>query len=287
MREVGLDPGAGSPEPASFAACLATILEFDLSLIPEVPAGEEAPDSVRRWLTGLGLGLVPIAAAENFAWAGPWIARVRGEGLEWLHSVVMFGVPSGVAWDPAGVTEGRRWEIADGFVVSALDIALARPESPPRPGPPGRVEAITLAPRAGRPVESVDRAQALAGRGLKGDRHVVGKGTFPSGVSGSALTLIEREVCDSFDPPLSADEHRRNLTTSGVDLNALVGHEFMIGSVRCRGARLCEPCRTVDNYSERDLLRPLVHRGGLRADILEDGEIAVGDQVHAVLVAVG
>ena len=149
----------------------------------------------------------------------------------------------------------------------------------------GRVEAISIAPRAGRPIEALERAQALAGRGLKGDRHVVGKGTFPSFLPGSALTLIEQEVCDSFDPPLTADEHRRNLTTSGVDLNALVGHEFMIGSVRCRGARLCEPCRTVDNYSDRPILRPLVHRGGLRADILEDGEIAVGDEIYAVPAA--
>ena len=69
--------------------------------------------------------------------------------------------------------------------------------------------------------------------------------------------------------------------TRGIDLNALVGHEFTIGSVRCRGVRLCEPCTVVDGYATRPVLRALVHRGGLRADILEDGVIRVGDAVAA------
>jgi MOSC domain-containing protein YiiM len=98
---------------------------------------------------------------------------------------------------------------------------------------------------------------------------------------GSALTMIEAEVCESFDPPLEAGEHRRNVVTRGIDLNGLVGHEFMIGEVRCRGMRLCEPCTVVQRYAGRPVLRALVHRGGLRADILADGEIRVGDPVRA------
>ncbi|MFZ0970573.1 MAG: MOSC domain-containing protein, partial [Solirubrobacteraceae bacterium] len=113
-------------------------------------------------------------------------------------------------------------------------------------------------------------------------RHLAGTGTFPSGLPGSALTMIEAEVCDSFDPPLTPGEHRRNVVTRGIDLNALVGHEFTIGDVPCRGMRLCEPCTVVQRYAGRPVLRPLVHRGGLRADILRDGDIHVGDQVRAV-----
>jgi MOSC domain-containing protein YiiM len=97
---------------------------------------------------------------------------------------------------------------------------------------------------------------------------------------GSALTLIEAEVCESFDPPLSPNEHRRNVVTRGIDLNALVGREFTIGEIRCRGMRLCEPCTVVDGYARRPVLRALVHRGGLRADILQDGELQVGDSVR-------
>ncbi len=111
---------------------------------------------------------------------------------------------------------------------------------------------------------------------------MAGTGTFPSGLPGSALTLVEAEVCESFDPPLAPDEHRRNVITRGVELNRLVGHEFSVGEVRCRGMRLCEPCTVVQRYAGRPVLRELVHRGGLRADILQDGVISVGDAVRAI-----
>jgi MOSC domain-containing protein YiiM len=155
---------------------------------------------------------------------------------------------------------------------------------PPRPvAPPavGTVEAIAVAVAAAEPARLVQTVRALAGRGLEGDRHVAGTGTFPSGLPGSALTMIEAEVCESFDPPLEPGEHRRNVITRGIDLNALVGHEFLIGDVRCRGMRLCEPCTVVQRYAGRPVLRALVHRGGLRADILRDGHIHVGDPVRA------
>jgi MOSC domain-containing protein YiiM len=250
--------------------------------VPEPEAHEDGVDwGLRRWLGGLGLGLVPVADAASFSWAGPWIGWARLPGGE-RRAVVMFGVPAGVVWDPSGATETEGWQLEGGFVVAALDIALARPPRPEAPVSAGTVEAILIAPQAGAPAQAAEVAQALAGRGLEGDRHVTGKGTFPSGPPGSALTLIEAEVCESFTPPLAPDEHRRNLVTRGIDLNALVGHEFLVGQVQCRGTRLCEPCTVVDGYASRPILRPLVHRGGLRADILEDGEIRVGDAVSAV-----
>ena len=141
---------------------------------------------------------------------------------------------------------------------------------------------LAVARSAGEPAQIVAEVRALAGTGLEGDRHVDGAGTFPSGVPGSALTLIEAEVCESFDPPLEPGQHRRNIVTRGIDLNALVGREFTVGEVRCRGMRLCEPCTVVQRYAERPVLRALVHRGGLRADILSDGVVRVGDSVRAV-----
>jgi MOSC domain-containing protein YiiM len=181
-----------------------------------------------------------------------------------------------VVWDPAG---GPGGEPEDGFIVAATDIALARPERPAAPVGTGIVEALAVAGSAGEPVRLLEAARALAGRGLEGDRHVAGTGTFPSGMPGSALTLIEAEVCESFQPRLEPGEHRRNVVTRGIDLNGLVGREFTIGEVRCRGMRLCEPCTVVQRYAGRPVLRALVHRGGLRADILADGGIRVGDAV--------
>jgi MOSC domain-containing protein YiiM len=278
MREVA---SSGASEGATFAACLATILELPLDELPDMPPGEDVAGwRVSRWLGGLGLGLAKISDPPSFSWAGPWIGLVLPFGAVDHRAVVMYGVPSGVAWDPSGATDVDGWRLQGGYVVAALDIALARPESSPAPTATGSVEAIWIAPSAGAPAQALDAVRALVGRGLEGDRHVTGDGTFPSGLPGSALTLIEREVCDSFTPPLGPGEHRRNVVTGGIDLNGLVGREFAIGDVRCRGMRLCEPCTVIERYASRPVLRPLVHRGGLRADILDDGVIRVGDPVR-------
>ena len=287
MKEVPLCETDRALETASFRACLATILELAIDELPQ-PGRDEDPATgwtLSRWVGGLGLGLARVAEPKSFSWAGPWLGKVVASHPAEARWVVMYGVPSGVVWDPAGGGEVERARVREGLVVAATDIALALP---PRRAPSlrtGRLEAILIAPTAGEPAERVGVARAVAGRGLEGDRHTCGAGTFPSGVPGSALTLIEAEVCESFEPSLRPDEHRRNLVTRGIDLNNLVGHEFKIGSLRCRGMRLCEPCTVVQRYASRPVLRPLVHRGGLRADILEDGEIRVGDQVRATVPA--
>lgn len=281
MREVTLDavPCTGT---ATFAACVATILELPLAAVPVSKPGEDPTQDpiLSRWLGGQGLGLAAVAGASTFSWVGPWLARVQPASGHQPGFVVMYGVPSGVAWDPCRLTETEGWMITDGFLIAPGDVALSRPPAPPPPRRAGRVEMLLVAPAAGKPAQPVSSVTALAGRGLDGDRHVAGTGTFPSGLPGSALTLIEAEVCESFDPPLGPDDHRRNMVTRGIELDALVGYEFMVGKVRCRGIRLCEPCRVIAQYSGRPIIRPLVHRGGLRADILEDGVFFLGDPIQ-------
>jgi hypothetical protein len=268
---------------SSLIACVATVLELDPEEIPHPGPDEDAATgwTISRWLGGRGLGIVPVAGAQGFSWPGPWIGRATPARGEARH-VVMYGVPSGVVWDPAGDGAVTREDVDAGYVLAASDIALALPKPADLPTAVGTVESIWIAPSAGEPAIARGSVRALAGQGLAGDRHVSGRGTFPSGLPGSALTLIEAEVCESFTPALSASEHRRNLVTRGISLNGLVGHEFTIGAVRCRGMRLCEPCTVADGYAGRPVLRALVHRGGLRADILADGEIAVGDAVRPV-----
>lgn len=283
MKPVRHEALAAPAELASFVACLATVLELDPATVPAPGANEDGPTgwTLSRWLGGLGMGLVAVADPATFAWPGPWLARAAPAGRE-PRFVVMYGVPSGVVWDPAGTGEVDTASLQAGYLVAATDIALARPRLPTAPSTTGHVQGIWLAASAGEPARGVPAAHAVPGRGLQGDRHVSGRGTFPSGPPGSALTLIDAEVCASFDPPLGPDEHRRNLVVGGIELNRLVGHQFTIGAVRCRGARLCEPCTVVQRYAGRPILRDLVHRGGLRADILSDGEIAVGDPVAAL-----
>jgi MOSC domain-containing protein YiiM len=288
MKPTPLPGRADRLETDSFLACLASVLDLHPDALPAL-GGETDPASgfgVSRWLGSLGLGLVRVAGPATFSWAGPWIARLHApaaSGAGPTRFVVMFGVPSGVIWDPAEAADeplDNAW-LTHGFVVAAGDIALALPQRPEAPSGAGTVEGIWVAPAAGEPALPRTEVRALPGRGLEGDRHVSGRGTFPSGPSGSALTLIEAEVCESFDPPLSPDDHRRNVLTRGIALDRLLGHEFTIGAVRCRGMRLCEPCTVMQRYAGRPVLRALVHRGGLRADILDHGVIAVGDSVRA------
>lgn len=275
----------GDPERSSFLACLASVIECRPAELPPLADREDPATglTIPRWLGSLGLGLVPVADPGAFTWPGPWIARIQPPAEAPRRFVVMFGVPSGAVWDPVGDGEVDREWVTEGYLVAAGDIALARPRRPDPPRETGRVELIWVAPSAGEPAIAVEEVRALPGRGLEGDRHVSGRGTFPSGLSGSALTLIDAAVCEGFEPALSADEHRRNLVTRGIDLNRLVGHEFAVGEVRCRGMRLCEPCTVMERYAGRPVLRDLVHRGGLRADVLEAGTIHTGDEVRARL----
>jgi MOSC domain-containing protein YiiM len=74
--------------------------------------------------------------------------------------------------------------------------------------------------------------------------------------------------------------HQRNLVTRGIGLNALIGRDFMIGDVRRRGMRLCEPCKVANRYTARPILRALIHRAGLPADILHDGQTRLGHPIH-------
>src|SRR5919205_4050797 len=145
----------------------------------------------------------------------------------------------------------------------------------------GRVEAIYIGPKKTLPAP-VERVAAHAGKGLEGNRYYFAKGAPP----GRALTLIAAEAIEAFTAetgiPLAADESRRNVLTRGIDVNALVGRRFRIGAVECEGRRLCEPCVHLDRLSGPGTLRPLIHRGGLRADVLTDGEIRLGAPVRSV-----
>jgi hypothetical protein len=282
MREVRISRSGLSADAASFLACLATILEVPETAIPDLSSQGDASDdwNLLGWLGSLGVGLVPVADPSAFAWPGPWIARVRAPG-DRRRSVVMYGRhPSGVVWDPVGGGVVEPGQIEEGFVVAAEDIALGMPRLEAALVFSGSIEQIWIAGDTGETGRMLETARVIPGRGIEGDRYVSGSGTFPSGRPGAALTLIEAEVCESFKPALEPDEHRRNLVTRGLRLNAMVGRAFTIGSVHCRGVRLCEPCATMQRYAERPILRELVHRGGLRADVLEPGVIRVGDTVE-------
>jgi MOSC domain-containing protein YiiM len=135
------------------------------------------------------------------------------------------------------------------------------------------VIAIHIGPVESGPLKSVSSARAIAGKGLEGDRNF-----YPSRAgAGEALTLVETEAVE--DVGLARGATRRQLTVRGVRLNDLVGKRFKVGEVECLGVELCEPCLHLQEMTRPGLIKDLAHRGGLRADILSDGTISVGDAV--------
>ena len=144
----------------------------------------------------------------------------------------------------------------------------------------GKVEAINIGPPEELPAP-VERAVAHAGKGLVGNRYYFEDGAQP----GQALTLIAAEALEAMASEhgveITAAASRRNVLTRGIDLNALVGKRFRVGAVDCIGVELCEPCKHLESVTKPGVIKGLAHRGGLNADIVSDGEIAVGDEVVA------
>jgi hypothetical protein len=226
-------------------------------------------------LAARNLGLVPVEQARGFEWPGYWLAGLA-EG-DRLSAAVMFGSPSAVVWPPTA-----KGTVEFGFVVAPLDPALpllAPYGLAPSEDRHGDVVGVYIAERTGAPMRQLVEAHLEAGKGITGDRYAAGQGTF-SGPIGHEVTLVEVEVENL--PGLAELEVsclRRNIVTRGIDLNRLVGRTFRVGDARLVGRRLCEPCRHLENLAEARLITPLVHRAGLRADIIESGTVRLGDHV--------
>jgi hypothetical protein len=255
---------------SEFRLCLGEVL----GQAPPAPDIEHALLFFKQWLAERNLGLAPIAQAAAFEWPGRWLARVRAADGD--HAVVMFGAPSGGLFDPADALS-RGGTVEEGWLLAPLDLRLAT-EQPYGVGVRrGLVAGLLIAPDAEAPLVPVASAVAVAGRGLENDRYCAGRGTFSGPGHGYQLTLIEAETLDELDLPW--ERARRNVVTRGAALNPLAGRRFRIGAVECIGRRLAEPCAHLERLSGPGLLRPLVHRGGLRADILVGGTIQLGDEV--------
>lgn len=146
------------------------------------------------------------------------------------------------------------------------------------------IERIFLAAKPGGTLIEVPHIRVVAGAGIEGDRYFNAKDE-----PGQNLTLVEAEVIEDFNAKFGTRHElsstRRNLVTRGVRLDSLVGKEFSAGSVRLRGVELCEPCMSLgtalatDTVSRAAAVRYLVHRAGIRADILTSGTIAIGAEI--------
>ena len=179
----------------------------------------------------------------------------------------------------------------------------------------GRAEAICIAPEAEAEMERADEVEAVAGRGLRGDRSSnvepmtrAGRGVPPS-VSKDFRTLLYFEEAGtwSYDPDVddiprhptlfeaelgilerdegidpSVTDHRRNVTTRDVPVDHLLDERFRVDDAVCEGVRICEPCAYPESRTEDGVLGALVHRGGLNAAVVESGTVRVDDDIEVL-----
>src|SRR5262245_45183561 len=148
----------------------------------------------------------------------------------------------------------------------------------------GQLLSIHITATKAAPLQTLGQVEAVAGRGLLGDRYCVGEGTFSKKDSPyREVTLIESEALEGlsrdYEIKLEPSQARRNLVTRGVPLNHLVGREFRVGEVVLRGLRLCEPCGHLEKLTVKGVKTGLAHRGGLRAQVLRGGILHAGDAI--------
>lgn len=151
---------------------------------------------------------------------------------------------------------------------------------------PGTVIGLYTAANQNEPMITHERVNAVAGRGLEGDRYAAGLGFYsarPLPGGARELTLIEAEALAEIEAEsgirLTPKESRRNVTTEGIRLHELIGRRFRVGGVLCEGVRDCPPCEHLEELTGKQVMKPMARRGGLRANILSDGVIAVGDEI--------
>lgn len=155
----------------------------------------------------------------------------------------------------------------------------------------GSIVSIHIAESPGGELQPKDRVELVAGCGIRGDRHFASDGSHAD----SAVTLIEEEQVELFNEltglALAPHDTRRQIVTRGVALNDLVGVRFRTGDVELEGVELCEPCAYLADHLTRqfsitrvrppEIVRALAHRAGIRARILENGTVRVGDRIVA------
>ena len=153
----------------------------------------------------------------------------------------------------------------------------------------GSAIALFVVDRMSAPMKKVEQVNALAGKGLEGDRYLLGTGTYSKKPQpGRQVTLIKSEMLellkDKFDITVKPEESRRNVLTKGVEINDLIGTEFYVGTVRLRAHRITQPCLYLEKLLDQPgLYNELWDNGGISCEILTDGIIKEGDIITSSL----
>ena len=128
-------------------------------------------------------------------------------------------------------------------------------------------------------MKSVNNVEAIAGKGLVNHYHFKNDNE-----KRRQITLIEIENINHYNQisgtSILSKDFRRNIITEGIKLNELVGSEFFIGEVKVKAHDLCRPCKYLqESLNQKNLVKELLRKGGLRCEILTNGKIFVGDEI--------
>jgi hypothetical protein len=268
----------------ALAALTAEAFDLPESEVP-APQGERLIALMNDWLATRNWRFTYVRDPQTFAWPGSWIALVTDErSPNGWRPVLMFGDPSGPINDPLG--DGKPLKIEQGLLPVPMDRRgwhTNLPGTEDLHTTAGHVVALMTALHGSAEAIAHTSVTARPG-GIDGDRYQEGTGTFSTAPRrvGQDITLIEAEALDELEAKglsIAPEQARRNVVTRGIDLDALIGKPFRIGEVSCFGQRRAEPCAHLERLTP-GTLRHLVHRGGIRADILQPGTINIGDAIH-------
>jgi hypothetical protein len=156
-----------------------------------------------------------------------------------------------------------------------------------------RIHSIYIASQAGELMNKRESVRLIVGAGIEGDRYALGIGAFSDSIPAKIrdVSLIALTGIEDANQELEAgglksylpSEVRRNIVIEDMSsdaLNQLIGKEFSLGFIRLRATELCTPCERPAKLSEKlNFLSAFKNRGGIRAQILDAGDITVGDQL--------
>jgi MOSC domain-containing protein YiiM len=151
------------------------------------------------------------------------------------------------------------------------------------------VENIFITKTRREQPHEIEAAKLEAGKGIVGDRYHERALEFLAmgdQVPSNHISVISKEELAGFLERNNAEidyaDFRRNVLTSGIDLRELIGRQFKLGSALCQGIEDCDPCVFLAATVHRSVLPEMKEKAGLRAIILEDGDLKIGDTITLI-----
>ena len=144
------------------------------------------------------------------------------------------------------------------------------------------VSNICITSASGQKMEVKQSVEVLAYKGILQDRYF-----NENNEKDTQITLIESENVEYINKSMSTNfldiDFRRNIITKGIRLNQLVGKKIKVGQVTMKAHRLCDPCRYLqDLLNQKNLVKNLLNKGGLRCELLTNGKISINDNIEVL-----